>query len=41
MPRPLVTRAVERPTHLLPRTRPSGDERADAWAWLVEAAALT
>ncbi|HYH72485.1 MAG TPA: SDR family NAD(P)-dependent oxidoreductase [Nocardioides sp.] len=32
---------VERPTHLLRRTRPSGDERADAWAWLVEAAGLT
>ena len=31
---------VERPTSLLPSTRPSADVRARAWAWLVEAAGL-
>ncbi|KRE94377.1 dehydrogenase [Nocardioides sp. Soil774] len=32
---------VERPTSLLPSTRPSPDARARAWAWLGEAAGLT
>ena len=31
---------VERPTSLLPATRPSADARARAWAWLNEAAGL-
>ena len=31
---------VERPTSLLPSTRPSGDVRATAWAWLQDAAGL-
>ena len=31
---------VERPTSLLPSTRPSEAERATAWAWLTEAAEL-
>lgn len=31
---------VERPTHLRSRTRPSAEARADAWAWLSEAAGL-
>ncbi|MCF6378514.1 SDR family NAD(P)-dependent oxidoreductase [Nocardioides KLBMP 9356] len=31
---------VERPTSLLPSTRPSDDVRARAWAWLQDAAAL-
>lgn len=31
---------VERPTSLLPTTRPSPDVRARAWAWLNEAAGL-
>jgi NAD(P)-dependent dehydrogenase (short-subunit alcohol dehydrogenase family) len=31
---------VERPTSLLPTTRPSPDVRARAWAWLTEAAGL-
>lgn len=29
-----------RPTHLLPTTRPSDEDRAQAWAWLVGAAGL-
>jgi NAD(P)-dependent dehydrogenase (short-subunit alcohol dehydrogenase family) len=32
---------VERPTSLLPTTRPSPDVRARAWAWLQDAADLT
>ncbi len=32
---------VERPTSLLPSTRPSDEARAQAWAWLAEAAGLT
>jgi hypothetical protein len=32
---------VERPTSLLPTTRPSADARATAWAWLAEAADLS
>lgn len=32
---------VERPTSLLPTTRPSDETRAKAWAWLTEAADLT
>jgi NAD(P)-dependent dehydrogenase (short-subunit alcohol dehydrogenase family) len=31
---------VERPTSLVPTTRPSPDARARAWAWLTEAAGL-
>ena len=31
---------VERPTSLLPSTRPTGDVRAQAWAWLQDAAGL-
>jgi NAD(P)-dependent dehydrogenase (short-subunit alcohol dehydrogenase family) len=31
---------VERPTDLLPRTRASEDDRAEAWAWLRVAAGL-
>ena len=31
---------VERPTGLLPSTRPSETDRATAWAWLAEAADL-
>lgn len=31
---------VERPTSLLPTTRPSADVRVRAWAWLTEAAGL-
>lgn len=31
---------VERPTSLLPSTRPSADVRAQAWAWLQDAAGL-
>jgi NAD(P)-dependent dehydrogenase (short-subunit alcohol dehydrogenase family) len=32
---------VERPTHLLPTTRSDERERAQAWAWLADAAGLT
>jgi NAD(P)-dependent dehydrogenase (short-subunit alcohol dehydrogenase family) len=32
---------VERPTHLLPSTRPGEDDLATAWAWLAEAADLS
>jgi NAD(P)-dependent dehydrogenase (short-subunit alcohol dehydrogenase family) len=32
---------VERPTHLLPTTRSDERQRAQAWAWLADAAGLT